>query len=534
MRDNYVTVSRKLDKIRLTSNTLIRACIAEFCGTAIMIIFGCGVIAQVTLGDHGKMKHGNMNSISWNWGWAVTLGVFFAGGNGSGNINPAISLAFALIGRLPWKRVPWYTLSQTIGAFVGASVVLLLNLENIRQFADEHNDGLWLVNTTGNIFVTNPWVSHMNCLVDQIAGTALLTAGALAIVEKNTWAMPDYLHPLMFGVLVCALVQAYALNAGCALNPARDFGPRLMLACFEGKPLKSEPQCKDYHRTSRSRVARLTDRIRLTRYPMARACLAECCGTAIMVIFGCGVLAQVELGSGGMQKHGTFISISLGWGLAVCLGVFFAGINGSGNINPAITLAWAILGRIPYKRVPFYTISQIFGAFLGAVTIYGVYWEKIWEHATVYDGGELFVNTTGNIFVTNPHASHWTCFIDQVMGTALLAACALAIVDRKTWNLPDFMHPISLGLMVYALVGCFALNAGCALNPARDLGPRLVLLICGWGSSAFTSGNYYFWIPIVGPYLGAVIGALLYELTIGIHVSGRKTESAHADGAQNL
>lgn len=291
----------------------------------------------------------------------------------------------------------------------------------------------------------------------------------------------------------------------------------------EGNPLKTEFHCMNPRPKSRTPMGKLIDRIRLTRYPLARACLAECCGTAIMVIFGCGVLAQVELGSQGVQKHGTFISISLGWGFAVCLGVFFAGINGSGNINPAITLAWAILGKVPYKRIPLYTISQVIGGFLGGVAIFGVYCEKIWDHAMTHDNGTLLVHTTGNIFVTNPHASHVTCFFDQVMGTALLAACALAIVDRRSWDLPEHLHPLLLGFMVYALVGCFALNAGCALNPARDLGPRLALLVCGWGPAAFTSGNYYFWIPIVGPYLGAVIGALLYELTIGIHVTGRNS-----------
>ncbi|THD24422.1 Aquaporin [Fasciola hepatica] len=300
----------------------------------------------------------------------------------------------------------------------------------------------------------------------------------------------------------------------------------------ESNKMKSEFQRRNSRRNSYTRMEKFIDRIRLTRYPLARACLAECCGTAIMVIFGCGVLAQVELGSDGVQKHGTFISVSLGWGFAVCLGVFFSGINGSGNINPAITLAWAVLGKVPYKRVALYTISQIVGGFLGAVAVFGVYCEKIWDFAAKYNDGVLMVNTTGNIFVTNPHASHLTCLIDQIMGTALLAACALAIVDKKTWDVPEFLHPLSLGLMVYALVGCFALNAGCALNPARDLGPRLALLVCGWGGSAFTSGNYYFWVPIIGPYVGAVIGALLYELTIGIHVTGRRTATEEGEALE--
>nr|CAH8867636.1 unnamed protein product [Trichobilharzia regenti] len=262
----------------------------------------------------------------------------------------------------------------------------------------------------------------------------------------------------------------------------------------------------------------LADKMRLTSCPLIRACLAEFCGTAILVIFGCGVIAQTFLGDHGKKAHGGFLSVSLGWGFAVYMGVFFSGRGGSGHINPAITLAFSVIGKFPLRRVPIYTLFQILGGFVGALAIYAVYYEKIYDYANRYENGTLIVKTTGGIFVTNPGASHLTCFLDQVLGTALLAAGALAICDPNGWKLPDHLHPLHLALLVYALVGCFALNAGCALNPARDLGPRLMLLVCGWGGSAFTSGDYFFWIPILGPYIGALIGAILYELTIGIHL----------------
>lgn len=239
------------------------------------------------------------------------------------------------------------------------------------------------------------------------------------------------------------------------------------------------------------------DKIRLRSSPLIRACLAELCGTAILVIFGCGVLAQVALGDHGNKAHGSFVSISLGWGMAVMLGVFFAGVNGHGNINPAITLAFALIGRVPLRRVPLYTISQVIGALLGAFALLGVYNENIVKMAHEKDGGLYLVNTTGNIFVTNPWASHLTCFLDQVMGTALLSAGALTVVDAKGWAMPGYLHPIYLGLLVFSLVGCFALNAGCALNPARDLGPRLMLLMSGGyyvlkRSRLFSRSNVFF------------------------------------------
>nr|CAH8867637.1 unnamed protein product [Trichobilharzia regenti] len=284
--------------------------------------------------------------------------------------------------------------------------------------------------------------------------------------------------------------------------------------------------CSEKYAAGQHRIA---DRMRLSSVPLVRACIAELLGTMILVIFGCGVMAQVFLGDNGKQAHGTFISVSMGWGFAVYMGVFFSGKCGSGHINPAITLAFCVIGKVPFRRVPLYTICQIIGGFLGAVVIFFVYREKILMYAHMNDGGKLLLNTTGGIFVTNPGASHLTCFLDQVLGTALLAAGALAITDPNGWKLPDYLHPLHLAFLVFSLVGAFALNAGCALNPARDLGPRLMLFVLGWGKMAFTGANTYFWVPIVGPYIGAVIGAVLYELTIGIHLDRSPDFVVHVD-----
>ncbi|KAF6777373.1 hypothetical protein AHF37_03549 [Paragonimus kellicotti] len=258
-------------------------------------------------------------------------------------------------------------------------------------------------------------------------------------------------------------------------------------------------------------------KLRLSRYPILGACLAELCGTTIMILYGCGVLAQVKLGKQNGKEHGSFPSISWNWGMAVMLGVFFGGGNGHGHINPAVTFAFAMIGKLSWIRVPLYTICQTFGAFLGALVVLAVNLENIRKYAHEHDADQWLVNTTGDIFVTNPWISQSGCFIDQFTGTALLTAGALAITDKRTWNLPDYLHPFFLGLLVFSLVQAYAVNAGCALNPARDFGPRLMILMCGW-KTAFSAGNYYFWVPIVGPYLGATAGAVLYELTIGIHV----------------
>ncbi|VEL40418.1 unnamed protein product [Protopolystoma xenopodis] len=219
------------DKMRLFNRPLVRGCIGEFLGTAILMILGNGVLAQVFLGDHDRKMHGNFFSISFGWGMAVMMGVFFAGRLGHGIINPAVSVAFGLVGRLPLNRVLWYCLAEFAGAFFGSLLVFGTYTELIYKYANLKDNGTLKVNTTGGIFVTNPGASTAACLFDQVIGTALLAAGALSITDKS-WEMPDYLHPPVIGLYVVALVGAFALNAGAALNPARDLGPRIMISLF--------------------------------------------------------------------------------------------------------------------------------------------------------------------------------------------------------------------------------------------------------------------------------------------------------------
>jgi MIP family channel proteins len=254
---------------------------------------------------------------------------------------------------------------------------------------------------------------------------------------------------------------------------------------------------------------------------LVKECIGEFAGTMTLMIFGIGVLAQTHLGRGNNNDHGTFLSVSLGWGIAIFMAVFVSGRFGKGHFNPSASLAFALVGKASLKRVPFYWLAQYLGAFIGSLLVFGIYYERITMEAK--DGmnaseGHYKMMPVGNIFVTNPHGKLMTCFLDQVFGTALLCGGALTIVDRNNFNVPEWAHPINLGLMVFGIVGCFAVNAGAALNPARDLSPRIMLAICGWKGEAFRAGDYYFWVPIVGPHLGAIIGSLGYELLIGNYV----------------
>ncbi|CAL8068315.1 unnamed protein product [Calicophoron daubneyi] len=266
---------------------------------------------------------------------------------------------------------------------------------------------------------------------------------------------------------------------------------------------------------NRNGFQRFVDKLRLRSHPLLRACLGEFCGTLVLMVFGCGLMAQVILGN---HAFGGFLSVSLGWGMAVTFGVFFAGSCAAGHVNPAVTVGFACAGKFPFRHVPFYILSQLAGGFIGSLVVFGVYREKIYQYIEAKDAGHFLVETTGAIFVTRPSASQFTCFLDQVLGTALLAAGVLVMIDPKAWQMPKHLVPLYVGLLIYAIVGCFAINCGGALNPARDLCPRLVILICGWGFNAFSADNYFFWVPIVGPIVGAILGSVLYELTIGIHL----------------
>ncbi|KAF8567658.1 hypothetical protein P879_04432 [Paragonimus westermani] len=260
------------------------------------------------------------------------------------------------------------------------------------------------------------------------------------------------------------------------------------------------------------------DRMRLTKFPLIRACIGEFLGTIVLIYFGDGVIAWHYFSS---TKDA--VSISLAWGLAVLLGLFISGTMGYGLMNPAITLAFAVAGKVPWLPVPLLILCQIAGCYIGALLVYTVYRENIVKSAAWTMLG------TGSIFVTAPTQGNIAGFIDQIIGTAMLTALCSAIGDKHNFNVPRYLGIFYVALLVVALVAAFPTHAGAALNPARDFGPRLAALSLGY-KDAFSVHNYYFWVPIVGPILGALIGACLYELFNGIHLRGLAEEDARKKG----
>lgn len=248
---------------------------------------------------------------------------------------------------------------------------------------------------------------------------------------------------------------------------------------------------------------------------LRRELFAEFLGTFVMIFFGAGVVAQFVLSGG---AAGSQLAINLTWGFAVTMAIYVAGGVSGAHLNPAVTLALAARRRFPWPKVLPYSFAQILGAFVASAAVLLVYREAF----TAYDGGVRQVigsKATAGIFATYPqtYLSSLGGLIDQIFGTAILLLVILAITDARNQAPVGNLAPLFIGLLVFVIGTSFGFNAGYAINPARDFGPRLFTALAGWGLDVFRAGNTWFWIPIVGPLVGGLLGATIYDLLIGKH-----------------
>jgi len=240
-----------------------------------------------------------------------------------------------------------------------------------------------------------------------------------------------------------------------------------------------------------------------------RGSAAEFLGTFILIAFGAGVVAQVVLGAG---SHGDYLSINLGWGLAVVMGAYVAGGVSGAHLNPAVTLALAVHRGFPWSRVAPFCVAQLAGAFAASALVFFVYHEAI-DH---FEGTQRTLATAG-IWATYPQDYLSTFpggFVDQIVGTALLVMIIFAVSDPRNMALPAVLGPIIVGASVLAIGMTYGLNSGYAINPARDLAPRVFTYLAGWGEQVFTAHDHWWWVPVVAPCLGAVLGGWIYDLLI--------------------
>jgi glycerol uptake facilitator protein len=248
---------------------------------------------------------------------------------------------------------------------------------------------------------------------------------------------------------------------------------------------------------------------------------AEFAGTMILLLFGIAVVAQVVAGgaltkpAGGLGGHD---SIAWAWGLGVTLGVYLAARLSGAHLNPAVTLTLAVFKGFSWKKVVPYWIAQTLGAFVAALLVRWNYTEVLARADPGHTIKTQFVFSTlpGN---GNPASGvhEWGAFRDQIIGTAILLILILAITDVLNNPPRANMGPFIIGLVVVAIGMAFGTDAGYAINPARDFGPRLASYITGYKTAWRDQwGNLYFWVPIAGPLIGGIVGGIFYKLFVGV------------------
>ncbi|MDF2591268.1 MAG: aquaporin [Clostridia bacterium] len=227
--------------------------------------------------------------------------------------------------------------------------------------------------------------------------------------------------------------------------------------------------------------------------------LGEIIGTMILIILGDAVVANVILNKT-KGNGGGLIAITTGWAFAVAIPAFiFGGISGA-HFNPALTLGLAVIGKFPWAEVPGYIIAQFVGAILGACVVYLQYlphWAATEDKATklgVFCTGPAIRNTPAN-------------FMSEFIGTFILV---FGILGLGTVSMAPGLNTLAVGLLIWSIGLSLGGSTGYAINPARDLGPRIAhffLPIAGKGDSDWA----YSWIPVVAPICGAIIAALTFN-----------------------
>ena len=227
--------------------------------------------------------------------------------------------------------------------------------------------------------------------------------------------------------------------------------------------------------------------------PVFVQCVFEFLGTLVLVLLGCGVVACVSLKKSKGEGAG-WIVVTLAWGLAVFCGVLIAGPWSGAHLNPAVTLGLAAAGKFPWTDVGPFIVAQILGGIVGALLVYVFYK----DHFDATEGEDTIGNKTRNL-------------ICEIIGTFILVLVILFIGDEGNASQVGLgsVGALPVALLVVVIGMSFGGTTGYAINPARDLGPRIahaILPIKGKGSSQW----HYSWVPIAGPLIGGVVAALVY------------------------
>jgi len=251
-----------------------------------------------------------------------------------------------------------------------------------------------------------------------------------------------------------------------------------------------------------------------------REFIAEVFGTFLLLIFINGSVAQNLFFTLDNVAFSSNLTINICIGFGVSMAVLTVGKVSGAHLNPAVSLSNFLIGNLSIKRFITYMSAQFIGGFLGAGAIFVLYHDQIsnYERSLLQKNEtvEFFSLKTASIFATYPneHLTILSALFDQIFGTAILIIFVLALSDKKNEKMSHASVAAYVGVTVMIIGMAFGYNCGYAINPARDLSPRLLTFLAGWGPQVFEFRNY-FWIPIAGPAIGSIVGTVLYYTLIG-------------------
>lgn len=241
--------------------------------------------------------------------------------------------------------------------------------------------------------------------------------------------------------------------------------------------------------------------------------MAEFFGTMILLLFGNGVVAMVVLFAHpnipGEIVNGGFTNINFAFGIGVTMGIYVAGKISGAHLNPAVTLAVAAFRGFSWKKVVPYCIAQTAGAFVASAIVY-------WNYSPQFHLVDPNLDHTAGVFTTFPAFPDMLSagLLDQTIGTAILVFLIFALIDNRNSPPQANLTPLLIGAIVVGIGMSFGALHGYAINPARDFGPRLFTVVAGFKNNGLTDGKMVFWVPIVGPLVGGLIGGAAYDFGV--------------------
>jgi glycerol uptake facilitator len=255
-----------------------------------------------------------------------------------------------------------------------------------------------------------------------------------------------------------------------------------------------------------------------------REFFAELGGTALLIFVGLMAEAQVQTAPDG--SLGSYPTIALAWGGGVMVACYMFGPISGGHINPAVTLALAVIGRFPWRKVPHYVVAQLLGAFIGAALVRLLTLPLIdrFDPGLTMRSQAVFSTLPGN------GVPHLWALANEAAGTFVLLVVLLVLLDRaESSSVMADLEPPLIGITVTVIGLSLGSLSGWAINPARDLPPRLLQAWTGYDTAwVDQTGSPYWWVPVIGPILGGALGALAFHLPRSVQF-GRRRRSRRAD-----